>query len=118
MLIIFGTAWALRSHRRWDVLSVSALLLSPLGWIYYLPVGFGPIMETLRHAPPLVLVGLWLMFVVPFAALASGAPYQGIGTVLFGCWYTWAMLALWLALTRAEGTLTQGGAQEKIVRVR
>jgi hypothetical protein len=45
-VIIIWRTLGHRGDRRWALAAVSSVLLSPLGWIYYLPLAIGPVFAT------------------------------------------------------------------------
>jgi alpha-1,2-mannosyltransferase len=76
-----------------------ALLVSPLGWIYYLWMAIGPCLALWHEHRPRVL---W--FAVPFLALPYfvaliGQPSPWL-TLTIGSACTWGMFLLWLAVVR------------------
>jgi hypothetical protein len=98
-----------RQDAAWLLLFVAAILASPLGWVYYLPLGLGPLLGLMgsggwRLIPPrhlavvcVAAVGFW----VPQEAAASGQP-SPLATVTLASAYFWALAALWI------GTMTAG----------
>jgi hypothetical protein len=104
---------ALRSRwhsadRQMMSLFLAALLMSPLGWVYYLPMAFGPFVGWLRadhdwqgirsagrDALILGLTGFALLY-VPSDALLAGQP-SGIATATIASTYFWGVLFLWLS---------------------
>ena len=53
-----------RAHgdRRWALALLTSTLVSPLGWVYYLPLAFGPLAAFLRWSPWLIPVAaVWLL---------------------------------------------------------
>ena len=89
-------------------LFLAALLLSPLGWVYYLPMACGPFLGWLgadrnwqdirnagREALVLGLAGFALLYVPPDVLLA-GQP-SALATATIGSTYFWGVLLLWLS---------------------
>lgn len=78
---------------------LGALLISPLGWVYYhwlaLP---GCLALWRRGAPRLAVAGLALM-AVPLIFIVAFQPAP-LATLTIGSTYTWATLLLWLAVVR------------------
>lgn len=69
-----------------------AILISPLGWVYYLWLPFGPafaLASKYRRWPTLIKVGLVGLF-VPFHLTMLGQP-NAILTVTIGSLYVWAV---------------------------
>jgi hypothetical protein len=94
--IVTVIAWlALRREtdvdRQWAVLGMTALLLFPLGWTYYLPLFGGPLLLTCRRP---VLAAVLLLLNIPGPVLAS--IHLGIvGTATLGSLGFWTTFALW-----------------------
>jgi hypothetical protein len=58
--------------RRWALVLLTSTLLSPLGWLYYLPLAFGPLAVFLRWSPWLIPVAaVWLLPRSALLALAD-----------------------------------------------
>jgi hypothetical protein len=76
------------------ILLLTALLASPLGWIYYLWMVVGPALVVWRRptAPALVRVGL-IGILVPHILLWPFSSALWAGTI--GSLYTWSVLLLW-----------------------
>jgi hypothetical protein len=97
--------------RAFGLLLVAALLLSPLGWTYYLPLGLGPILmlavswgrdRTAANRPrwtwrQKLLVASIPGFCVPVFAPDLGQPFAPL-TPIMGSAYCWSLLFVWLAL--------------------
>jgi hypothetical protein len=84
----------------WAVLSLTALLLSPLAWVYYVIVGIGPIAATITRSGRWQVA--WLAgaaFSVPFA-LVDVTHGGALGTATMGSIYGIATMGLWAALVR------------------
>ncbi|MDP9249922.1 MAG: DUF2029 domain-containing protein [Chloroflexota bacterium] len=97
------------------LLLLGAVLSSPLGWVYYLPLGYGPILgwmgaerhwEGLRKAGTpsvtLLLVGLSLLY-VPQESTLFGQP-SSVASLTIGSAYFWGLLSLWLAILTTRAT--------------
>jgi hypothetical protein len=109
VLIVLGTAAALRAastrdiDRSFALLLVAALLISPLGWIYYLWLAAGPLAAMLLSWRQTRDRRYWLGLVSlagffwPIPLTMWRQP-DGVLTVLLGCVYLWALLAIWIAL--------------------
>ena len=83
--------------REWSVVGMGALLLSPLGWSYYLGMFAVPLAATL----PLSVVIVPLLFLnVPSATLAS-AQFSALGSATAGSVVFWSFLLLWIQSMRA-----------------
>jgi len=91
------------------LLFIGAILSSPLGWVYYLPLGYGPILGWIgasrgwdglarmhRSARLGVLAGIALLY-VPHEITAAWQP-SGLASLTIGSTYFWAALCLWIPL--------------------
>lgn len=103
----------------------SALLLSPLGWIYYLWFLAPPVIAGVSNLdritwrerlPGLALAGF---LVPPFLPLSALAWSYGLGTLTVGSVYFWALAVVWLIALRDprkeadEANGTVGSAQRR-----
>jgi hypothetical protein len=89
----------------WSLLIVTALVVSPLGWVYYLWVAIGPLTAVV---PRLWNARDW-RFEATFAAIVAlcwfprslvlGIP-NAFGTLILSSLYGWGMLLLWASLAR------------------
>ncbi len=97
--------------RAWAVLLLASLLLSPLGWVYYVWIALWPVAAAIGHAAPwrrrraidlLLVPGLlgWLWF----RRMAAWGQPSPLASLLFASMYCWALAALW-AWTRREAVL-------------
>ena len=110
-----------RSDGDWAALLLAALLMSPLGWNYYLWMAVWPVAAVLaRHAPwrrPsahdlwLVLgLGGWLWW----GKMTEWGQPRALATLTAASLYFWALLALWIWTVRtlrrtSPGTLRRTG---------
>jgi hypothetical protein len=112
------------TDRAWAVLLLAALLVSPLGWVYYLWIVLWPVAAAIAHAQPwsrrhwrdaLLIPGLagWLWF---RRSAAWGQP-SVLASATFASMYFWALLALW-AWTVGEAWLDRHRRQADTGRVR
>ena len=109
--ISVATLWRVRSVPSVDaqflLVTSAALLLSPLGWIYYLwfltPPVVGVISTFTTAGRRQVLLGLGLagFLVPPFLPLGALQWSYGLGTLTFGSVYFWSLAALWVVALRA-----------------
>jgi alpha-1,2-mannosyltransferase len=80
----------------WAALTLIALLVSPLGWIHYVPLATGPLVAVLvvgrSDAMRLAAVGVALLC-VPFAWLKA-TTFGPALTLTFASSYTWGLLLL------------------------
>ena len=91
------------TDRAWAVLLLGALLVSPLGWVYYLWIALWPVAAVIGHAQPwvrrlprdlLLVPGLagWLWF----RRTALWGQPSVLASATFASMYFWALLALWM----------------------
>jgi len=99
VLIAIISAWSIgrikNRDRHWSILGVAMLLISPLGWMYYIPLLIPPLaatMPTLQRIAPILVAGaiLW----VPSNLLARNH-FGPLATATIGSPYTWGLLLLW-----------------------
>ena len=87
----------------WAVLLMASLLLSPLGWVYYLWILLGPVAAAIGHSrfwqrprrlDLLLVPGLagWLWY----GRMAEWGQPSPLATATFASMYFWALLSLWL----------------------
>ena len=94
------------------LLLVGAILSSPLGWVYYLPLGYGPILGWMgaggwngmarmsRGSLSALLAALVLLY-MPHETTAAWQP-SGLASLTVGSTYFWATLALWTCCLTAR----------------
>ena len=87
-MVVFATVWGVRRHcndlnRSFVILSVSGLLLSPLGWVHYLPACIGPLLAIRRPSRWIWVAGVLSLF--PYQTLLNRA-YGPLGTLFVGQW--------------------------------
>jgi Glycosyltransferase family 87 len=89
LLAVAGVLWWAVSKtdidRSYALIGLACLLISPLGWLYYLPAFLGPVIVVLGARPsrwlwPIVAIGVW-----PYLFLVSRT-YGKFGTLLVGQW--------------------------------
>jgi hypothetical protein len=89
----------------WAGLLLSALLISPLGWVHYVPIVAGPLAAVLDGGPPgawwIAFAG-WVLLCVPFLWL-KGTSFGPVLTLTLASSYSWAVLLLFAAVWRAGG---------------
>ena len=118
--------------RSYALLLVAAQLISPLGWIYYSFLAFGPLIalgvswyrawqekkeadrSLLKARNSLILIAL-LGFLLPFNCLLYFQPNMFI-TFSLGSAYFWATLALWIGLC-VDGKLAWRRSTQGLQRV-
>jgi Glycosyltransferase family 87 len=89
--------------RDWAALLLAALLISPLGWSYYMWIAVWPVAAAVGHARPwrtrraldfLLVPGLacWLWY----GKMTGWGQPSPLATATFTSMYFWALLSLWL----------------------
>jgi hypothetical protein len=82
----------------WAILAASMLLMSPLGWIYYIPLLIPPMASTVPALHRLVAILVaGAMLWVPSSVLARNH-FGPLATATIGSPYAWGLLLLWAAL--------------------
>ena len=97
------------------VLFLAAILASPLGWVYYLPLAYGPILGWMgaadgwsrvrgltRPAVAALVLGLALLY-VPQEVANAGQPSR-LATLTLASAYFYGTLLLWLTVLTARPT--------------
>jgi hypothetical protein len=96
--------WTLRAvvrsghdiDRAFAMMMLAALLVSPLGWVYYWWLPVGPMAALLRRPPAAFWIAAPLM-AAPLFVVTAGQP-NGWMTVTVGSAYFWATLLAWAAV--------------------
>jgi hypothetical protein len=89
---------ALNRDHQWLTITTAALLISPLGWIYYAPIVAGPWIGYWRTTSPQSRIALWLSYLwlcVPYTVM--DITWGKLGTTIVACAYTWGLLTLFFA---------------------
>ena len=93
----------------WAVILVACLLMSPLGWAYYAPLAFGPLVATW---PRISRAGQWLVGAAGVLLCVPAVPpdvvLNSFATLTWGSVYGWAMLLLFAGLTLNRGGTPSG----------
>jgi Glycosyltransferase family 87 len=110
-LFLAGTAARTTGDRRWGLALLWSLLLSPAGWVYYLPLACGPM---LPHWPrstisrvAMILMALPLPLLVYIAQWPSG---RIVGSSTYGL----AALLLWIAWLRSADAKPDVGPGSRV----
>ena len=108
-LVALVTGWRLRRpvdvDAAWAILWAAALLISPLGWTYYVWWAAGPfgviVLRCWREQPHRrwQLLAIAACFWLPLNALTIGQP-SVLASFFLGSLFTWAMIAFWLVALR------------------
>jgi len=104
------------ADRAFAILLFTALLVNPLGWVYYVFVAAGPVLAlvlTMRHRPSRARTRwLWLAapgLIVPLSVAALGTSWWG--SVTLGSIYAWMTIGVWGALLADARAARHDGAQ-------
>jgi hypothetical protein len=101
-----GGQGRLDADRLFAVLLLAALLVSPLGWVYYLPLATGPVLALVirrdlwrsRGGACMILAGLVFLY-LPMELTEKGQP-SATATLLLASAHGWGALLLWASLSR------------------
>jgi len=112
------TIWRVASAERrapvdeaWAVLVLAALLVSPLGWIYYLPLATAPLLLMadggrlpwrVRWVGGAFVLAVGLLYVPMEVTVLSHV--QRLATLVLLCLHSWAVLLLWGSLVASPVT--------------
>lgn len=116
-LILGSLWWRFRSTEdidaEWASVLLAALLISPIGWIYYLPLAIGPVAATLLTRPVsrTAIVGLVLLL-VPHLLLTAGQPNPWL-TVTLGSAYGWGAFLIWQTVIARRDPRPRGNSETK-----
>jgi multisubunit Na+/H+ antiporter MnhB subunit len=97
--------------RAFAVLLVAALLVSPLGWIYYLPLATAPLLSLAMRrtlsipglaGTALVVIALGLLY-LPLEVTAKGQP-SALATLVLASAHGWGAILLWITLVARPST--------------
>ena len=100
LCVLAALVWRTREaeiDQSWAAILLGSLLLSPLGWIYYLPIAIGPLVGVWQRATRVTRGWLalgWLLACVP--AVPTPFHLGPVGTLLWGSCPTWATLSLFI----------------------
>ena len=108
-LVAAITGWRLRRHveidTAWAILWSAALLISPLGWTYYIWWAAGPLgIVAIRLLQPDAdrrwpILAIAACFWLPLNVVIIGQP-SVVASFFVGSVFTWVMLALWFMSLR------------------
>jgi hypothetical protein len=91
---VFAASRTRDSDRSILILLLTALLASPLGWVYYTWILVGPALVVWKHPSSIVRVALMAML-VPHVLLLPFRSASWAATI--GSLYTWSLVFLWVA---------------------
>jgi arabinofuranan 3-O-arabinosyltransferase len=101
----------------WLAAGLASLLVSPLGWAYYLPLIAGPLAAITIRRPALIAAGLGFVWPVPFV-MSLTSP-DGLAASTLCSITTWSLVAMWgiavQTARRAEpGGLTRSAGSSRL----
>ena len=97
-LLVARAGAADRRDWAWALLIVAALLVSPLGWVYYVPLAAGPLVGVVMGASRrtrLLMAAAYACFLLPPLSIAG---LGALDTTFFGSIGNWGLLILFSAL--------------------
>lgn len=101
---VVGVSWRAASKanidRSYALLGLASLLISPLGWLYYLPAFLGPVLVVLGERPSRWLWPVAALGVCPYMLLV-GRSYGKLGTLFVGQWAFATVAGLFLLVAAA-----------------
>ena len=108
---VWSSARPADTDKAWATLLVAALLVSPLGWIYYLPLATAPLLLMADRgclpwrrgwAGGVFSVAILLLY-LPMEVTVLGQPSR-VATLVLLCLHSWALLLLWASLVASPMT--------------
>jgi hypothetical protein len=110
---------AVGEDHAWAVLLLVAILLSPLGWVYYLWIALWPVAATIGHQHPWRHPSVRDWWLVPglggwlwFRRMATWGQPSALATAVFMSMYFWALLSLWWWCLGTRALDTRGSEVE------
>ena len=107
----------------WAALLLASILLSPLGWVYYLWIALWPVAATIGHERPWRQPSARDWWLVPglcgwlwFRRMAAWGQPSPLATAVFASMYFWALLSLWWWCLGTRALDTRGSEVETGVR--
>jgi hypothetical protein len=97
--------------RSYALLALGTMLLSPLGWIYYLPTLLGPVVVVLARHPSRWLWPVMAIAVCPFSLMVSRS-YGPLGTLIVGQWAFAVTAGLGLLVGTSSASNTADAASD------
>ncbi len=98
LLMLLATIAAVRKaddlDGGWLVSGIVSLLVSPLGWVYYLPLLAGPLTAVARRRPKVLVP--WLAFMWPMPLVIGHAPFTPWTAVTVYSFHSWGLIATWI----------------------
>jgi hypothetical protein len=100
---IYSTVRVRNRDARWAAAIAVALLVSPLGWIYYLPFAFGSLaaLGSERRWSGLLTAAV-IAACVPMSVHFQAIELGRLAAVTLGAAYTWGMLLIVYGSRRAD----------------
>jgi hypothetical protein len=110
-LLSVGAVLDADEDETWLVTIICALLASPLGWIYYLPLLTAPlIIVATEHRLPRRTWFAWPLLAVPPVSLDWFQAHT-ITALSVGSVYTWGLLWIWVCAVQAAVASGRGASE-------
>lgn len=97
--------------RSYALLGLASLLISPLGWLYYLPAFLGPIIVVLGDRPSRWIWPVAVIGVCPSLLLVSRS-YGKLGTLLVGQWAFATVAGLFLLVAASPRSTAEDDVRD------
>lgn len=112
--IVAVSLWSVRAlswsvDHLFAVTILASLLISPLGWVYYLWLAVPPAVALWRQRTTVVLWTGLAYQCIPLFHLGIGQPFR-LATVFIACAYTWATVLIWLDASSVRRTTSTSPA--------
>jgi hypothetical protein len=107
--VVLVRLWRARTcapDRAFALLGLASMLLSPIGWLHYLPVCAAPLVTSLRGSSPHWLWPLGAVALFPYPLLPV-RHYGPLGTVIVGSWALVFVLGMFAAVSHGAQTEDQ-----------
>jgi arabinofuranan 3-O-arabinosyltransferase len=96
---IAALRWSASIDASWLAAGLASLLVSPLGWAYYLPLLAGPLAAITIRRPALLVAGLGFVWPVPFIMTLTSV--EGLAASTICSIMTWSLIAMWGVVVHA-----------------
>jgi arabinofuranan 3-O-arabinosyltransferase len=119
--VILSVALVRRSRTldvEWATFGLLSILVSPLGWVYYMPVVAGPVVAVALARPAIMYALVGFVWPIPLVAVIMPATRWSFLSV--GSLQTWSLIALWAALVamRDNWEVPEAHAQRRVTIIR
>jgi alpha-1,2-mannosyltransferase len=101
-IVVVVTVLAVRQSDRadaaWLVSGLASVLISPLGWLYYLPLLAGPLTAVARQRPAILAAGVGFLWPLPLLMMLI--PVNTWTVVIVFSIPAWSLLGIWACAVR------------------